>query len=74
MKIYGICPLCDTETEIKDTKCNYQQCMSCGKIYSISSGIAKVRGTELDPKEKKEVYEKAQKLVEPLIDSYKFNP
>ena len=74
MKIYGICPLCDTETEINDSKCSYQQCMNCGKIYSISSGIAKVKGMELQPKEKEEVYEKAQKLIEPLIDGYKFRP
>ena len=66
MKIFGICPLCNCETEIKN-----QMGSNCGKIYGLFRD-ARVQGSEIKEDEKKELKEKAEGIVQGLIDSWRY--
>ena len=70
MKIYGICPLCGEETEIKNLMANYQMCSKCNKIYGLSN-LAKIQGTDITQTEKEELKRKSQELMSSFIDSWK---
>lgn len=71
MKIFGICPLCNCETEIKNQMANYQMCSNCGKIYGLFRD-ARVQGSEIKEDEKKELKEKAEGIIQGLIDSWRY--
>ena len=70
MEIYGVCPLCGEETEIKNLMANYQMCSKCNKIYGLSNS-AKIKGTDITQTEKEELKKKSQELMSSLIDNWK---
>lgn len=61
-KLFGICPHCGFETEIKNTNACYCMCEECGEVYNIM-GHAKVHGVKLSEDALKQLIREVEKDI-----------
>lgn len=70
MALFGICPYCSFETEVKNVHADYCMCNSCNKIYNIM-GHAKIQGTKLSEGRMKELNEEIEKDVSHRVNNWR---
>lgn len=71
MKLFGICPHCQGETEIENTNACYCMCQSCGKMYGIM-GNAKIEGAVLSENRELELHKEIEKDVRHRVSNWRY--